>query len=104
MRRVGACVHEGSSRGGRAENEETPRFWSKQGSDGGSHGTPDLSLEGSSGDGGSATGLAPRGAVTVAGLCRNRTGFAILPRRCVTGLAARCRVEAYHRRGQISDG
>ena len=42
---------------------------------------PDLSLEGSSGDGRSATGLPPQGAVTVAGLCRNHTGFATKPRR-----------------------
>jgi hypothetical protein len=53
-------------------------------------GTPDLSLEGSSGDGGSATGLPPpQGAVTVAGLCRNHTGFATIPRRICGDLGSR---------------
>ena len=73
------CVH-GYSGLGKGENRR-PLASGKQGSGGGLHDAPDLSLEGSSGDGRSATGLPPQGAVTVAGLCRNHTGFATIPRR-----------------------
>ena len=74
-----ACVHGNSDSG--LENRRPLASGTKQGSGGGSHESPDLSLEGSSGDGRSATGLPPQGAVTVAGLCRNHTGFATRPRR-----------------------
>ena len=82
------------TRGGK---QETPRFGGR------SRGqavdrtvTPDLSLEGSSGDGRSATGLPPQGAVTVAGLCRNHTGFATKPRRFCRDPMVPLTAAAYH--------
>jgi hypothetical protein len=67
-------------RSGRPEGSrrrETPRFdRSKEGSGDAVHGPAYLSLEGSSMHRGSATGLPLWERFTVAGLCRNRTGFA----------------------------
>ena len=61
------------------EEDDGARSHAVGGSDAGSagriHGCQSLSLEGDNSEG-SATGLAPE-ALTVAGLCRNHTGFAI---------------------------
>ena len=71
------------SEGSRRNAKPLASSVSKEGLAGGSHGPAYLSLEGSSMHRGSATGLAPRRAFTVAGLCRDLTGFATTRRLLV---------------------
>src|SRR5215204_2853703 len=74
-----------SRRGLRYAQDPSLRGWSKEGSGDGVHGPAYLSLEGSSMHRGVGDRTSARGRFTVAGLCRNLTGFATTRRSTDVG-------------------